>query len=192
MPVYLIVHKWPHISLIASILLLAQPACKPKKEVIASTTKVQSKAAPVAKAPVAEGSEFRQKLQVSEADIKKNKLYSFSEQWYGAPYKYGGCEQKGVDCSCFVNVLYQEVYGRTLARSAAEMFKNCETLDLQKMEQGDLVFFKIGGTAITHVGVLLKGNSFIHASTGKGVIISSLEEAYYKKYFYCAGKVKKL
>lgn len=173
-------------------MLVAQTSCKPKKAIPANTSKPQSKETPEVKRAQIEGSEFKQKLQLTEADIKRNKLYSFSEQWYGAPYKYGGCEIKGVDCSCFVNVLYRQVYGQTLPRSAADMFKNCETLDLQKMEQGDLVFFKIGGTAITHVGVLLKGNSFIHASTSKGVIISSLEEAYYKKYFYCAGKVKKL
>lgn len=167
-------------------------ACKPKKALPPTTSKAPIKEKQVVKPETTEGSEFRQKLQLTEADIKRNKLYSFSEQWYGTPYKYGGCEKKGIDCSCFVNVLYQQVYGKTLARSAADMFKNCETLDLQKMEQGDLVFFKIGGSTISHVGVLLKGKSFIHASTSKGVIVSSLEEAYYKKYFYCAGKVKKL
>lgn len=166
-------------------------ACKPKKN-LPTTATAPPKEQAVVKASPTESTEFRQKLQLTEADIKRNKLYTFSEQWYGTPYKYGGCEKKGIDCSCFVNVLYQQVYGKTLARSAADMFKNCETLDLKKMEQGDLVFFKIGGSTISHVGVLLKGNSFIHASTSKGVIVSSLEEAYYKKYFYCAGKVKKL
>ncbi len=170
-----------------------QAGCKSKKTTVVATPTNHS--TPVKKQMLAQNGtaqSFRSQLQLSEAEIRNNKLYSFSEQWYGSPYKYGGCERNGVDCSCFVNVLYQQVYGKTLARSAAEMFKACESLDLEKMTQGDLVFFKIGGNTISHVGVLLKGNLFIHASTSRGVMVNSLEEAYYKKYFYCAGKVKKL
>lgn len=169
-----------------------QAGCRPKKSTLTHT--IENSETPPAKQvpPQNSGTQsFRSVLQVSEAEVKHNKLYSFSEQWYGSPYKYGGCERSGVDCSCFVNLLYQQVYGKTLARTAADMFKACESLDLEKMAQGDLVFFKIGGTSISHVGVLLKGKLFIHASTSRGVIVNSLDEAYYKKYFYCAGKVKK-
>src|SRR4051812_6730666 len=63
-------------------------------------------------------SEFCQVLKLSEKDVQQNKLYSFSDDWYGTPYKYAGCDKKGVDCSCFINVLYQQVYGKSLPRSA--------------------------------------------------------------------------
>jgi cell wall-associated NlpC family hydrolase len=156
----------------------------------------------VQKAPVEEpirtktlvenSSELRQKLNVSGKDLKKNKLYSFSEEWYGVPYRYGGCDKNGVDCSCFANLLYQNVYSKSLSRSANDIFKSCDQLSLGELQPGDLLFFKIGGKTISHVAVFLKDSYFIHSSTSKGVILNSLEEAYYKKYFFCAGKLRKV
>jgi len=136
--------------------------------------------------------EFRQKLQLSEREFKSTKLYTFSEDWYGVPYRYGGCDKSGVDCSCFANVLYQQVYSKTIARSANDIFKSCDQLSLGELQQGDFLFFKIGGTSITHVGIFLKGTYFIHSSSSRGVILNSLDEAYYKKYFFCAGKLRKV
>ena len=136
--------------------------------------------------------EFRQKLQLSEREIKSTKLYSFSEDWYGVPYRYGGCDKSGVDCSCFANVLYQQVYSKSIARSTNDIFKNCDQLSLEELQQGDFIFFKIGGTSISHVGIFLKGTYFIHSSSSRGVILNSLDEAYYKKYFFCAGKLRKV
>ncbi len=57
-------------------------------------------------------------------------------------------------------------------------------ISLKDAKEGDLLFFKIGGPQISHIGVLLRGNLFIHSSTNKGVIVNSIEEAYYKKYFF--------
>lgn len=142
--------------------------------------------------PAGNISEFRQKLRLSEKDIHQNKLYSFCEDWYGVPYKYGGCNKKGVDCSCFISLLYQEVYSKTLARSANDMFKMCDEISIEDARQGDLVFFKIGSNLVTHVGVYISGSWFIHSSTSKGVMLNSLQEAYYKKYFFCAGKIKRV
>ena len=61
---------------------------------------------------------------------------------------------------------------------------------MEKIKQGDLLFFKTNGNSISHVGVYLKNNKFVHASTSKGVMINDLEETYYKKYFYSAGRLK--
>lgn len=135
--------------------------------------------------------ELQQKLGLSHKQIRDNKLYTFIDDWYGTPYKYGGCQRSGVDCSCFTNMLYEKVYGIKIARSAADMFSACDKISLEDASQGDLVFFKIGGRAITHVGIYIKNKLFVHSSTSRGVIINSLEEAYYKKYFFCAGKLKK-
>lgn len=136
--------------------------------------------------------EFQQKLGIGQKQIKENKLYSFIDEWYGVPYKYAGCQKSGVDCSCFTTILYEEVYNKKLARTAAEMFIACDKIEMKDAQIGDLVFFKIGGKNISHVGVLVKNRYFIHSSTSKGVILNSLEEAYYKTYFFCAGRVKKI
>jgi cell wall-associated NlpC family hydrolase len=135
-------------------------------------------------------SELATKLKISSKDIRQNKLYSFASDWYGVPYKYAGCTRQGIDCSCFTSILYLQVYKIQLPRSATEMFTSCDKLSIEDAHEGDLVFFKIGGTTISHVGVLVKNSLFIHSSTSKGVVINSLDEAYYKKYFFCAGRVR--
>ncbi len=129
-------------------------------------------------------------LGMSKKQVHNSKLYSFIDDWYGTPYKYSGCTKSGVDCSCFTNICYEKVYGRKIARSANDLFTACDKISLSEAKEGDLVFFKIGGNKITHVGIFLKKKYFVHASTSMGVIVNSLDEAYYKKYFFCAGKMK--
>jgi murein DD-endopeptidase / murein LD-carboxypeptidase len=179
-----------YICLAASVIAVA---CKQKQKAppVVKQLPVTTAPAPVRKDPAPQ-SEFRQKLQISDKEFKTSKLYTFSEEWYGVPYRYGGCDKNGVDCSCFANLLYQQVYSKVISRSANEIFKSCDQLSLEELQQGDLLFFKIGGNIISHVGVYLKGRYFIHSSTSKGVILNSLDEAYYKKYFFCAGKLRKI
>ena len=127
-------------------------------------------------------------LGVSENEIRDKKLYEFVGEWYGVPYKFGGCSKSGTDCSCLTINLYSAVYMKQLPRSADEMAKACDKVRESRAEEGDMVFFKINSKTVSHVGVVLKNNKFIHASTSKGVLISDLSEAYYKKYFYCFGR----
>jgi cell wall-associated NlpC family hydrolase len=130
------------------------------------------------------------KAGFGEKEIKQERLLSFISEWYGAPYKYSGCQKSGVDCSCFANILYEQVYGKKISRTASDMYKECDKLSPADAQEGDLFFFRIGGNSITHVGVYLRNNYFIHASTSKGVMINSISEAYYQKYFYCAGRLR--
>jgi len=131
-----------------------------------------------------------EKLGISEKEVRSKKLYSFVSDWYGTTYKYGGCDRKGIDCSCFTVTLYQKVYGKTVSRNAAAIHKECSNVRASHLKEGDFVFFKIGSKEVSHVGVYLKNNKFAHASTSKGVIINDLDEAYYKKYFYEGGRLK--
>jgi hypothetical protein len=128
-------------------------------------------------------------LGVDEKEIRHEKLYEFVTDWYGVPYKYGGCSKTGTDCSCLTINLYSMVYKKQLPRSADDMAKACDKVSERKSDEGDLVFFKINSKTVSHVGVILKNNKFVHASTSKGVLISDLNEAYYKKYFYCYGRM---
>lgn len=133
---------------------------------------------------------YAAKLGVTEKEITNLALYRFIDDWYGTPYKYGGKSKGGVDCSGFTSILYAQVYKKTISGSSTSLFDQCNAVSEKNLEEGNLVFFKINSDKVSHVGVYLKNHRFVHASTHKGVIISSLEEEYYKKYFYKGGKVK--
>ncbi len=117
------------------------------------------------------------------------KLIEAVATWLNVPYKYGGNTKQGTDCSGFVQQVYAEVYGVSLAHSSDEIFAQCKKITRSELKEGDLVFFKINTSKVGHVGIFLTDVYFIHASTKKGVIVSSLTEEYYAKYFYSAGRI---
>jgi lipoprotein Spr len=166
--------------------------CKQKQKSASSNTKKSSKV--VTKAPAKpiqqNGSvDWKQKLGLTEREAE-SKLYVFLSEWYGTPYKYGSCQKTGIDCSCFVNLIYDRVYGKKIARTCNEIFQMCDMISAKEAKEGDLIFFKMGGNSITHIGLYLRKNQFIHASTMRGVMLSSLDEAYFQKVYFCAGKLK--
>ena len=146
----------------------------------------------------ARGKEFRgslkeryaELLDVSEREIKNEKLYRFIDDWMGVPYRNGGMDKKGVDCSGFTILLEKEIFNKNLPRIARNMAEGVKRKYEEELEEGDLLFFDFGGQKYSHVGVYLKNNRFVHASTSKGVIISNLKDAWYYKYFSRCGSVK--
>jgi lipoprotein Spr len=122
-------------------------------------------------------------------------LYRVASGWLGTPYRMGGNSRSGVDCSGLAVIVYREVYGRSLARSAADILKyNCRSIKRDHLREGDLVFFHTGGgkrTVPTHVGIYLKNNRFIHASSSRGVTVNSLSESYYLRTWLTGGRVKR-
>ncbi len=131
-------------------------------------------------------------LGIKAKEINSNSLYEFIEAWYGTNYHLGGCSRDGIDCSGFAQKLYGEVYGVDLLRTAMEQFKRCKRIKHSRdAEEGDLVFFHIHSRRITHVGIYLANNYFVHASTSGGVMISNLNEDYWHKYFAGAGRLPK-
>ena len=131
---------------------------------------------------------YAQQLKVDEDKIEDVKLYTFIDEWYGVKYKYGGKNKQGIDCSAFVSVLYSDIYKKELSGTAASIFYQCKGISKNNLTEGNLVFFKIENDNITHVGVYLQNNKFVHASVKKGIMIDDLDEAYYKKYFFKGGK----
>jgi lipoprotein Spr len=129
-------------------------------------------------------------LAVDRANISNKKLYNFIDDWYGVPYKYAGKTKNGVDCSGFTSILYREVFGKEISGSSAGMYTLCDHVSKGELQEGDLVFFKIDSKEISHIGIYLQNNKFVHASTKAGVIIDDLDEEYYKKYFIGGGKLK--
>lgn len=132
-------------------------------------------------------------LDMPVETINDNKLLELIESWYGTKYKYGGSTREGVDCSGFAKSFMSSYYDITLTRNSADQYKQCPTkVKKKKLVQGDLVFFKTNGSrgGITHVGVYLCNNKFVHAATSTGVMISDLEEDYYSARFVSGGRMK--
>lgn len=133
-------------------------------------------------------------MKISSDSITNVPLYAFIDKWLKTPYKYGGIDEKGIDCSAFIQRLLGDVYSIQVPRTSAQQFftKNVEPFhDKTWFSEGDLVFFcTVPGTAISHVGMYLKNRYFINATTSSGVAISNLDEPYWKKRFVAAGRVK--
>ena len=133
-------------------------------------------------------------LKIAPDSLKNVILYTFIDKWLKTPYKYGGNDEKGIDCSGFIQRLLNDVYNIQVPRSSAQQFftKNVEPFhDYTYFSEGDLVFFcTVPGNPISHVGMYLHNRYFINASTSLGVSLSSLDDPYWKKRFVAAGRVK--
>ena len=127
-------------------------------------------------------------LNVPVEEIKNQTLINFLETWYGTPYRYGGTTQNGIDCSAFTCNMMNTLFGYSLPRSAKQQYDASKRVTPKKMEYGDLVFFGTKGR-ITHVGVYLGNDKFAHASTSNGVMISDLNEEYFRKRWAGAGRI---
>ena len=133
-----------------------------------------------------------QKLSLPLDTSSNLKLYYTMYEWLGTPYRYGGSTKRGIDCSGFTAVIYKQVYDRELPRDSRSMYKMVKPITKSEMKEGDLVFFRIRRGQVSHVGVYLGENKFVHSSTSRGVIISDLREDYYRRYFYKAGRLQGL
>ena len=127
-----------------------------------------------------------------DIDMKDNHtLYVEAANWIGTPYRGGGNTKRGVDCSGLTSAIYNKVYRKTLERSAEDQRKkDCKKVKKRKLKEGNLVFFHNGRKKkrASHVGIYLKDRKFIHASTSQGVIISTLDEEYWRKHWLSGGK----
>lgn len=117
-------------------------------------------------------------------------LYYQVYDWLGTRYKYSGDTKSGIDCSGFVNKMYENAYCITLNGGSKDIWKAVCPVEKCDLKEGDILFFKIKKGQISHVGIYLGNNKFAHASVKKGVIVSDLDEEYYKKRFYMGGRMQ--
>jgi len=133
-------------------------------------------------------------MKIAPDSLTNVTLYTFIDKWLKTPYKYGGIDEKGIDCSGFIQRLLNDVYNIQVPRTSAQQFftKNVEPFhDDHYFSEGDLVFFyTVPGNPISHVGLYLHNRYFISASTSSGVSIANMDDPYWKKRFVAAGRVK--
>ncbi len=133
---------------------------------------------------------YAQMMDVVPYQISNLNLYSFIDEWYGVRYRMGGMSKAGIDCSAFVQKLYSYVFNVNVVRTAASQFVSSMPIrEKSELKEGDLVFFKIKSSRISHVGVYLQNNKFVHSSSSKGVMISSLDDNYWSKYYAVGGRI---
>ncbi|HEY8916041.1 MAG TPA: NlpC/P60 family protein [Chitinophaga sp.] len=135
---------------------------------------------------------YAQLLDVAVETVNNYRLYGFIEDWWGTPYRLGGKNKDGVDCSAFVSTLLSVVFQESFNGTSQQMYEQTKKLrSRSELQEGDLVFFSIGQKKrVSHVGVYLDHDRFVHASTSAGVMISDLNEAYWTKYYTGGGRVE--
>ncbi|HUQ87589.1 MAG TPA: C40 family peptidase [Vicinamibacterales bacterium] len=107
----------------------------------------------------------------------------------GAPYRNGGGDPSGFDCSGFVQYVYEQ-HGVTMPRQVREQFRIGKTIDRDRLEPGDLVFFSTVAPGASHVGIVIGGDQFIHAPSERGVVrVESLSQQYWASRFIGAKRV---
>lgn len=122
--------------------------------------------------------------------LQDNRLLEHVDEWYGTRYRYGGTTKSGIDCSAFVQAVYLSAFALSLPRTARDQYRNSRIISATEMKTGDLVFFNTTG-GISHVGIYLQNNKFIHASTSQGVTISDMFDPYYLRRFVGIGRIEK-
>ena len=139
------------------------------------------------------GEETRQEsLTKWSSSEERNLFVRVVKNFLGVPYRLGGSTLKGIDCSAFVKKIY-EIFNTTLPRTVREQFQIGKAIGKEELQEGDLVFFNTRRASISHVGIYIGNNEFVHASSqDKQVKVDSLERPYFSKRFLRGVRVKEL
>ncbi|MBI4688356.1 MAG: C40 family peptidase, partial [Nitrospirae bacterium] len=120
---------------------------------------------------------------------KQERLIVFAKKFLNIPYKFGGTSLFGIDCSAFVQKVFN-LMNVSLPRTAREQFNVGSEVQKEDLSVGDLVFFKTYASFPSHVGIYIGDNLFIHASSkDKKVTVNSIYEPYYTKRFLGAKRL---
>lgn len=122
----------------------------------------------------------------------QKRIVAEAKTWLGTPYKYAKAEKgKGTDCSGMVMKVYETATGIKIPRNSTKQAEYCKKVGADKVKAGDLVFFATGKDPkkVSHVGIVIDNEQFIHASSSKGVVAAKFENPYFKRTFVMFGKV---
>lgn len=110
------------------------------------------------------------------------------DDWKGVPYVLGGSGFEGIDCSAFMQVIFEDYFTTMIPRTTRKQMFAGDEVNRSNIKTGDLVFFKTGRKTY-HVGVMINKNNFLHASTSNGVKISDLMDDYWQKKYLTARRI---
>jgi lipoprotein Spr len=127
-------------------------------------------------------------LDTEVEEVTNLQLFNAIDEWFGTRYQLGGSTKKGIDCSALVQTLFAVLYGINMPRTTKEQYKITRQISRVELKEGDLVFFNTRG-GVSHVGIYLQNNKFVHAATSGGVMISDLYETYWVKRFIGVGRI---
>jgi len=127
-------------------------------------------------------------LDTEVEEVRETELYSYIDSWFGTRYCMGGTTKSCVDCSGFVQNVFSDYWNTTVPRTAREQYRIANRISATSLRMGDLIFFNtIGG--VSHVGIYLQNNKFVHASSSEGVTISDMYEPYWVKHRVGIGRI---
>jgi cell wall-associated NlpC family hydrolase len=127
----------------------------------------------------------KQEADTQSGSRDGRKVVRLAQRYKGAKYKWGGASPKGFDCSGFTWYVYKKAADVDISRGVEEQWRRGRSVARGKLQPGDLVFFKnTFERGLSHVGIYIRKDKFIHAENEQtGVVISSLESAYYSKHY---------
>ncbi|MDX1636739.1 MAG: NlpC/P60 family protein [Balneolaceae bacterium] len=125
---------------------------------------------------------------VNRYDAARVSLMQAYRDWKGTPYRLGGRSASGVDCSSFVSIIFDEYFGIDLPYHTRRQLNKGQSIRRRSIRTGDLVFFKTGRRTF-HVGIMVRGGEFLHASTSEGVTLSNIHDQYWSSRYLGARRV---
>lgn len=181
----------PHwATIVATIFILTLSGCHSSRKAVSTSSPAPSgssrPAAGVSPSTIVEQS-------VAAVADATRLLMAEADAWIGTPYRFGASERgKGADCSGLVIGVFANALNLKLPRSSRDQADWCSPLGaVAEAIPGDLVFFSPGGKGtVNHVGIYLGGGKFVHSSSSKGVMVSSLDEPYFTRNYMSVGRVE--
>lgn len=136
-----------------------------------------------------------EEISTAQAKVYRENLVTEAKKYIGCPYVYGAVGPDSFDCSGLVYYVAKQVNGTQLPRTAKALYSYAKIVPDKQKEPGDLVFFKTTSSGnVSHVGIYIGNNQFISALSdgpNNGVILSSLNEAYWKPKYIGVGQIYK-
>lgn len=124
-----------------------------------------------------------------EPEHPGERVANLAERFIGSPYRFGGASPYGFDCSGLVMYTHRKA-GIDVPRTAEEQFREARQVAADGLRSGDLLFFRINGTAVSHVGIYVGDGRFVHApSFGEQVELAEFDRPYWRKQFAGAGRL---
>ncbi len=191
---------------LTSVVLLGSSSCKSTKPRIVTTKKEAAKRYPNREYTPARKTETEPTVKTvstttpSRVDEEVtapllNNAIETALSYQGTRYKYGGSSRSGMDCSGLIHISFKEA-GKSVPRTSSSLFNAASSIDFKNVEKGDLLFFATGKnkTRVNHVGLVVNTTpaeiSFVHSTTSRGVIVSTMNEGYWLNAYLSAGRLE--